>query len=290
MTPTAVVLGAAGQLGQELVSEFSRRGFHVHSVTRQDLDITQAAEVERRLAELDPQVVLNAAAYNLVDVAEQDPVAAYTVNALAVRNLAVACRQIDAQLVHYSTDYVFDGLAERPYRETDPPHPLGAYAVSKLAGELYARAYLDRVLILRVAVVFGAGARNTPRGNFIETMLKKAAEQKENGKPILVVSDQASSPTYVPLIAQRTADLVERDANGLFHCGGGAPVSFYDYARLIFRLAGLEPDLQPTSSRQFRAPARRPQYSPLENAAMAELGLPPMPPLEECVADYLARR
>jgi dTDP-4-dehydrorhamnose reductase len=290
MSQKAVILGAAGQLGQELAAVFTQRGYDVHGVTRQDLDITEPAAVEQRLAAIDPQVVVNAAAYNLVDVAEQDPVSAFNVNALAVRNIAMACRQIDAQLIHYSTDYVFDGESDRPYREDDPPHPLSAYAVSKLAGELYARAYLDHALIVRVAVVFGPGARLTPRGNFIETMLKKSAEQRDSGKPILVVNDQASSPTYAPLIAERTADLVERGARGVVHCGGGTPVSFYDYAALIFRCAGLNPDFQPTSSRQFRAPARRPRYSPLENARMAELGLDPMPPLEECVRRYLSQR
>lgn len=268
------------------MAEFRRRGYEVHGFTRQQLDIGNMEAVESALAALDPGLVLNAAAYNMVDLAESQPEDAYRANGLAARNLAMACRQIDAQLVHYSTDYVFDGELRRPYTEADAPHPLSAYAVSKLAGEFYARAYLDHALIMRVAVVFGPGGRQTARGNFVETMLKKAAE----GKPLLVVNDQTATPTYAPQIAARTADLVERQVNGIVHCGGEQPVTFYDYAKLILRSAGIDVPIEPVSSRTFRTPARRPAYSALDNARMRELGFPKMPPLEENIAAYLARR
>ena len=137
------IFGSGGQLGVELKSEFSRRGWQVVAFERSKVDITDPAAVEQALANADPSVVVNSAAYNQVDVAEKEPVAAYQANALAVRNLALACRQIDARLIHFSTDYVFDGRAGRAYTEEDETHPLGAYAVSKLAGELYARAYVD---------------------------------------------------------------------------------------------------------------------------------------------------
>src|SRR5690242_14416050 len=135
MSRRAVVFGASGQLAGELVRELKGRKYSVTGLTREEVDITDGAAVENALARLDPQVVFNAAAYNRVDVAEKEPQAAFLINALAVRNLALACRQIDARLVHFSTDYVFDGEADQPYVEDDPPHPLGAYAVSKLAGE-----------------------------------------------------------------------------------------------------------------------------------------------------------
>ena len=171
------------------------------------MDITDPSAVERALAQYDAEVVFNAAAYNQVDVAEKEPQAALLVNALAVRNLALACRQMDAQLVHFSTDYVFDGCARHPYVEDDPPHPLGAYAVSKLAGELYAQAYLERVLVVRTSGVFGPGGLATARGNFVELMLRLAA----SGQPIRVVEDHVASPTFAPLLAARTIDLVERN-------------------------------------------------------------------------------
>jgi len=174
VTSRAVVFGSGGQLGQELCAELRKRGYEVRGYERRQIDVCDGAKVEEALAEFDPAVVFNAAAYNQVDVAEREPQAAYMANALAVRNLAVACRQVDARLVHYSTDYVFDGTLGRPYHETDATHPLGAYAVSKLAGELYAHAYLDRPLIIRTSGVYGPAGRNTNRGNFLELMLRLA--------------------------------------------------------------------------------------------------------------------
>ena len=147
MAEKAVVFGCLGQLGVELMAELGRRGYEVLGTDRGDLDITERERVERYLAELDPKVVFNAAAYNQVDVAEEEPQAAFIANALAVRNVALGCRQTNAVLVHYSTDYVFDGRLGRPYTEQDAPHPLGAYAVSKLAGELYAQAYIEAPLV-----------------------------------------------------------------------------------------------------------------------------------------------
>ncbi len=286
MPAKVLIFGAAGQLGVELVNEFRRRGHKVRGLDRASVDITDAARVEQSVADFDPQVVVNAAAYNQVDVAEQEPQAAFAVNALAVRNIALACRQNGAVFVHFSTDYVFDGRAGRPYTEDDPPHPLGAYAVSKLAGEYFAQAYLDDALIIRTSGVFGPGGLRTARGNFIELMLRLA----QSGQPIRVVADHYASPTFAPLLAARTADLVERGQNGLFHIGGGTAISWFDFAKLIFRVAGLSPELRPTSEREYRTAARRPKYSALSNARIEQLGLAPMPPLEEAVAAYFALR
>ena len=177
------LFGSKGQLGVELKSEFAARGYEVACFERSTVDITDAAAVERIIASVDPALVVNAAAYNQVDLAETEPLAAFQVNALAVRNLALACRNSDAQLVHFSTDYVFDGQAGRPYREEDPTHPIGAYAVSKLAGELYARAYLDTPLIIRTSGVFGPGGMDTARGNFVELMLRLAAQNAQKTTP-----------------------------------------------------------------------------------------------------------
>lgn len=280
------LFGSGGQLGVELLAEFSSRGYEVACFPRSAVDITDAAAVERSLAGCDPAIVLNAAAYNQVDVAEKEPLAAFQVNALAVRNLATACRNVDAQLVHFSTDYVFDGLAGRAYREEDPTRPLGAYAVSKLAGELYARAYLETPLIIRTSGVFGPGGLETARGNFVELMLRLAVQNN----PIRVVEDHVASPTYAPALAARTADLVERGANGIFHAGGGAPISWYDWAAMIFETAGLKPPLKPTNEREFRTAARRPRYSALSNSKMESLGIAPMPALKVAIQDYLTAR
>ena len=270
----------------ELVREFTERGYKVSGFDRASVDIGDAARVEHTLAQADPALVLNAAAYNQVDVAEKEPQPAFVANALAVRNLAMACRQLDARFVHFSTDYVFDGMAGRAYTEQDEPHPLGAYAVSKLAGEFYARAYLERPLIIRTCGVFGPGGLKTARGNFVETMLRLAATQK----PIRVVEDHVASPTYSPLLAARTADLVERGQHGIFHVGGGAPISWFDFAATIFRVAGMNPELQPTNEKEYRTPARRPKYSVLSNGKMESCGVAPMPPIEKAVELYMQAR
>jgi dTDP-4-dehydrorhamnose reductase len=286
MDKRALIVGSGGQLGVELVREFANRGYHVAGFQRSELDITDPARVEQAVASFDPAVVINAAAYNQVDLAEKEPQAAYLANSFAVRNLAMACRQNDALLVHFSTDYVFDGAKREPYVETDPTHPLGAYAVSKLAGELYAQAYLEEPIVIRTSGVFGPGGLRTARGNFIELMLRLARENQT----IRVVEDHVASPTYAPILAARTADLIERGARGLFHIGGGTPISWYDYAALIFRLAGLKPELRATSEREYRTAARRPKYSALSNARVESLGIEPFPPLEAAVRSYLQFR
>lgn len=280
------IFGSGGQLGVELLAEFRSRGFEVAGFERTTVDITDQAQVEKALAQFDPAVVINAAAYNQVDVAEKEPQAALAVNALAVRNLAMACRQMDARLVHFSTDYVFDGLDGRAYTEDDVPHPLGAYAVSKLAGEMFARAYLDRPLIIRTSGVFGPGGFLTARGNFVEMMLRLAAQ----GQTVRVVEDHVASPTFAPSLAARTADMVEKKIEGIVHAGGGEPISWFEWAVKIFRAAGLNPPLKPTSEREFRTAARRPKYSALSNGKMESLGIAPMPSLDEAIRQYLETR
>ncbi len=281
-----MVFGCQGQLGMELVTAFTKRGYRVAGFGRSQVDISEAAQVEQALAQEDPAIVINAAAYNQVDAAESEPARAMSANGLAVRNLAVSCRQHDARLVHFSTDYVFDGTAGRAYVEEDATHPLGAYAVSKLAGEWYAQAYLENPLIIRTSGVFGPGGLKTARGNFVELMLRLAANQQ----PIRVVHDHVASPTYAPLLAERSVDLVDRGMGGLFHAGGGQPISWFDYASMIFRIAGVHPELKPTNEREFLTAARRPKYSALLNTKMEACGLEPFPPLETAVQLYMEAR
>lgn len=291
-TKKAVVFGCRGQLGIELVNVFTNRGYQVTGFDRAQVDIADSAQVDQAFAREDPAIVINAAAYNQVDIAEKEPAPAMIANGLAVRNLAMCCRQHDARLVHFSTDYVFDGTAGRAYTEDDVPHPLGAYAVSKLAGEIYAQAYLDHPLIIRTSGVFGPGGLKTARGNFIELMLRLAASQQTGSTktPIKVVDDHFASPTYAPLLAARSADLVDRGLTGVFHVGGGQAISWFDYACMIFRIAGVHPEVKPTNEREFRTAARRPKYSALSNGKMERYGIGPFPPLETAVQLYMEAR
>jgi dTDP-4-dehydrorhamnose reductase len=280
------IFGAEGQLGIELKAEFLKRGCDVEGFGRHHADITDSAAVESLIARIRPECVLNAAAYNKVDDAEKQPETAFQVNALAVRNLATACKQVGAQLVHFSTDYVFDGEAGRPYVEEDETHPLGAYAVSKLAGELYARVYLESALVIRTASVYGPAGQYTKHGNFVEAMLRKAATRE----PIRLLTDLAVSPTFAPALASRTADLVERNATGVFHLSGSEAISPYEWGVRIFDAAGLNVELHRTNANGYRTPARRPRYSALSNAKAEHLGVPRMPSLDDCLRSYMEAR
>src|SRR6185437_1257358 len=157
---------------------------------------------------------------------------------------------------------------------------------SKLAGDMYARAYLDRPLIIRTSGVFGPGGLDTARGNFVELMLRLASHDQ----PIRVVEDHVASPTFAPALAARTADLFERKAHGIVHAGGGTPLSWYDWAVKIFEAAGVHPRLKATNEREFRTAARRPKYSALSNAKIESMGIAPMPSLDDSIRTYLEMR
>lgn len=282
----ALVLGARGQLGTELMRVLAARGHSAAGLGREELDITRADLVEQAMRLHKPDWLINAAAYNQVDVAEREPLAAMQANGLAVHHMAVCCRDSAATLLHFSTDHVFDGRKPTAYTEEDLPHPLSAYGVSKLAGELYAQAYLEKLYVVRTAGVFGPAGRTTNRGNFVELMLRMAAE----GRAIRVVEDFYASPTYAPALAARSIDLLERKAPfGLYHIGG-SEISWYAYALTIFAQAGIHAEISPTNEREYTTPARRPKHSVLSNAKMEAAGLAPMPPLEQCIREYLKAR
>lgn len=282
----ALVLGAGGQLGAEIVDELRRRNHVTTALGRRQLDITNPAAVEAAFQEHRPQWVVNCAAYNKVDLAEKEPDIAMKVNGLAVRTLAVACQDTGATLLHFSTDHVFDGAKNEPYVEEDAPNPPSSYAVSKLAGELYARALCESLYVVRVAGVFGPAGRYTRHSNFPELILRKARE----GAPLRVVDDFFATPTYAPALAARCIDLLGCAPHGLYHIGGGTKLSWYRYALKILESAGLEADIQPTNHENYPTPARRPPQAALSNAKVEGLGLDPMPSLEEALRDYMERR
>jgi dTDP-4-dehydrorhamnose reductase len=282
----ALVLGAGGQLGAEIVDELHRRNHVATALGRRQLDITNPAAVDASFQEHQPQWVVNCAAYNKVDLAEKEPETAMKINGLAVRTLAVACQDTGATFLHFSTDHVFDGAKRAPYTEEDAPNPPSSYAVSKLAGELYARALCESLYVVRVAGVFGPAGRFTRHSNFPELILRKAQE----GAPLRVVDDFFATPTYAPALASRSLDLLERAAQGLYHIGGGTSISWYHYALKILEVAGLEADIQPTNKENYPTPARRPRQAALSNAKVEKLGLAPMPSLDDALRDYMKQR
>ncbi|HEU4370953.1 MAG TPA: dTDP-4-dehydrorhamnose reductase [Methylomirabilota bacterium] len=288
--PTApvrcVLIGAAGQLGFDLARTFDLPGELVR-LTRADLDLTDDSAIEHALRALRPSHVLNAAAYNLVDRAEDERELAFAVNARAVGTLASVCRALGATLVHFSTDYVFDGTKATPYQEDDPPNPLSVYAASKLAGERLALEGGHGAFVVRLCGLFGVGrSASSARANFVETMLRLARE----GRPIRVVRDQVLAPSYTRDIAPKVWRLLTRGAPGLYHLTSAGQTSFYDFAREIFRLSGLTPDLTAVTAAEFGARARRPAYSVLACARLAALGEDDLRPWDAALAAYLRER
>ncbi len=282
-----IVLGAGGQLGYELVAELRARGHDVIALGRDQLDITDPDRVARGVGQHSADWVINSAAYNKVDLAEKEPAEAMEVNGLAVRSLAVACREADATFVHFSTDHVFDGTKTEPYTEADPPSPPSTYAVSKVAGELYARICCDKRYLFRVAGVFGPAGRYTRHGNFPELILRKARE----ASPLKVVEDFFAVPTYAPALASRVIDVLEKKIPfGLYHIGGGVSISWYHWALKILDQTGLRAEIQPTNHREYKTTAQRPRHAGLSNAKIEAAGISPMPSLDDALTDYLRRR
>jgi len=281
-----VVIGATGQLGSDLVRTFDRPGELVPLGSR-DLDILDAASARSTLEDLRPTCVLNAAAYNLVDRAEDERQRAFALNAEAVGALAAVCQALGALFVHFSTDYVFDGRKRTPYLESDSPAPLSAYGESKLAGERLALERCEQTVIFRVSGLFGvAGSSSKGRTNFVETMLRLARE----GKPLHVVADQVLGPSYTLDMARKIWTVLPKVAHPIYHLTSAGHTSWYDFARRALELAGVRADLTPVTAAEFGARARRPAYSVLAHAHLAALGEDDLRSWDAALAAYVAER
>jgi dTDP-4-dehydrorhamnose reductase len=276
--PGLVIIGSTGMLGRELVAAGRRRDVRVRGIPGpEDLDITDAGAVVRALENEGSMVVVNATGYTDVDGAEADPDEADRVNRAGPANLARTCRAIGALLVHYSTDYVFDGRASRPYRVDDAPNPISTYGRTKLDGE---RAVIESGcshLLVRTSWLFAPHGRN-----FVRTILDLATR-----RPTLeVVDDQHGRPTYAPDLARITLDLVERGARGTFHAANAGHCTWYELATAIVEQAGLDCDIRPCATSAHPRPACRPESGILDLAETAALLGEPRPwteALAECL-------
>lgn len=283
-----VVVGAAGQLGRELLACLPRA--EVVGLTRADVDLTDLTALPNVLSAHRPDVVVNATAENRVDWVEDHIAEAMTVNAHAVEVMAQACRRLDATLLHVSTDYVFDGRQTHPYRETDAPNPQSAYARSKLAGE-HAAATTARHIVLRVAGLYAHGGARGKGGSFIDKILAQA----QAGNPLRVVADQVTAPTWARDVAHAIARLLPRwhagDAPpGLYHMTNAGACSWHAFAQAIVAQAGLDVGVEPISSATLNAPAARPAYSVLANERLAAIGAPPLRAWDDALRAYLLER
>lgn len=276
------VVGAAGQLGRALVRRLGNRAI---PVTRTALDITAGDAVHAAIAHLQPDVVINCAAWTAVDAAEQDPQGCLAVNATAVGHLAKACADRGVRFVQISTDYVFgaDRARTTPYRESDVPGPLNAYGVSKLAGEEAARACSDHVVI-RTCGLYAASPDGPIRGrNFLDTMRVLATTKPE----VRVVADQICTPSYVPHVAEGILRLLATGAIGTFQVVNEGQTSWYDLACELFQRAGIATRVIPIESSAYPSPVERPRYSVLDTSAFAATTRFRLPSWQAGVVDYL---
>src|SRR5262245_26082414 len=275
------LLGANGQLGQDL--QLHLKPHDVQAFTRKEFDVTDHERVRAELMKTRPEVILNTTAYHRVDDCESHADLAYAVNALAVLNLIRVANDLDALLVHVSTDYVFDGKARQPYTERSEPFPLSVYANSKLAGELLVRTMAKKYVLIRTCGLYGIAGSQGKGGNFVRTMLAKA----QRGERIAVVDDQVVTPTYTLDLANQIARVLPAEQFGLFHMTNEGSCTWYEFARATFELSGLAVDLSPITSDLYKTPAIRPRYSVLENARLKELGLNQMRHWRDALAAYL---
>jgi dTDP-4-dehydrorhamnose reductase len=278
------IIGADGQLGSELIKTLS--GEELVPLFYPDFDITRPEEMRAVLRRLKPEVVINTAAFHRVDECEDNPQTSFLVNATAVRDLALTALELGSILVHFSTDYVFDGKKGRPYVEEDQPNPLSVYAVSKLAGEFFIRSLLERYFLVRTCGLYGEASSREKGYNFVDRMIALALEEKT----IRVISDQWVTPTSAAELAERIAELVQTPHYGLYHLTNEGECTWLQFAQQIFLLAGIDARLEPVDSREFGARAPRPLYSVLENRNAKDIGLTAFSPWPEALKGYLAQK
>lgn len=276
----ALVTGAGGLLAHALVPVLRTAGWVVTALGRLDLDITDPAQCVAAIEGHD--LVVNTAAYTAVDAAESDECAAFAVNAVGAANVARACSLARARLVHISTDYVFDGLATQPYAVDHPVAPLSAYGRTKAAGEWAVRALCPASWVIRTAWLYGAGGPN-----FVSTMLRLAGEREV----ISVVDDQMGQPTWTVDLADLVVRLVESDAPyGVHHGTSAGQATWFDFARAIFDVSGLDPErVQPTSSINYPRPAPRPAWSVLSHGSLEAARVSPIGDWRQGVTAYVGR-
>ncbi|MCI5509713.1 MAG: dTDP-4-dehydrorhamnose reductase [Eubacterium sp.] len=276
----ALVTGVKGQLGHDVMNELAKRGYEGVGVDVEEMDITDAAAVDRVIKESHVDSVVHCAAWTAVDAAEDNVEICRKVNALGTENIAKVCKELDIPMIYFSTDYVFDGQGTRPWEPDDPVvEPLNVYGLTKFEGEQAVEKYLDKYYIVRIAWVFGVNGKN-----FIKTMLNLG----KTHDTLTVVNDQVGTPTYTYDLSRLVVDMLEKQEYGKYHVTNeGGYISWYDFAKEIFRQAGMDVTVNPVSSDAYPAKAKRPANSRLEKKKLDEHGFDRLPTWQDALARYL---
>lgn len=275
-----LVTGANGQLGKDLVKLLEERQHKVYAMGRNEMDITDLEQCREVIGRYRPDAVIHGAAYTAVDLAETEPDAAYRINAVGTRNVAVASAEAGAKLVYISTDYVFDGTAETPYNEYDNTNPITVYGKSKRAGEQAVQTLSDRYFIVRTSWVYGLHGNN-----FVKTMLRLGREKDR----LKVVSDQVGSPTYTVDLSAFLEELVQTDKYGIYHASNSGICSWYEFANAIFEESGLSKSVivEPCTTEQYPRPAPRPKYSVMDHMSIRTNDFADLPAWRDALGRFL---
>lgn len=273
------VTGVKGQLGYDVVNELEKRGHTAVGVDIEELDITDAAAVDKMITEAAPEAVIHCAAWTAVDAAEDNEEKCRQVNVNGTENIAKICKKLNCKMMYISTDYIFDGKGIRPWEPDDPvTTPLNVYGQTKYEGELAVRNNVEKFFIVRIAWVFGKGK------NFIKTMLNLGKTHDH----LTVVNDQYGTPTYTYDLARLLVDMIETDKYGNYHATNeGGYITWYDFACEIFRQVGMDVDVEPVSSAQYAAKAKRPENSRMNKQKLVDNGFELLPDWKDALRRYL---
>lgn len=279
-----VVIGGNGQLGSDVVRAFADNGDDARALSHEHIEISNWDSVANCVQELCPDFIVNTSAMHHVETCEREVQRSFEVNALGARNLALVARQVQATVIHVSTDYVFDGSKHAPYVEEDAPLPLNVYGCSKLAGEHFIRTIAPKHFVLRTSAIYGKQPCRAKAGlNFVELMLKLARERGE----VRVVDSEFVTPTPTVQLAQQIVVLSRCEYYGLYHATAEGSCSWFEFAREIFAITGTPVTLTPAKVGDFPIKVPRPTYSVLENHALKSRGLNIFEPWQSGLRDYL---
>lgn len=273
-----LVTGVKGQLGYDVVKELEKRGMEAIGVDIEEMDITDAASADKVIKEASPDAVIHCAAYTAVDAAEDNVELCRKVNAEGPQNIANVCKELDIKMIQISTDYVFDGEGTRPWEPEDERRPLSVYGQTKYEGELAVQNTLEKYFIVRIAWVFGINGKN-----FVKTMLNLGKTHDR----LTVVNDQYGSPTYTFDLARLLVDMVQTDKYGVYHATNEGICTWYEFACEIFRLAGLDVKVEPVTSDQYPAKAKRPSNSRMSKDKLVENGFEKLPTWQNALERYI---
>lgn len=274
-----LVTGVKGQLGYDVVKELEKRGMEAVGVDIEEMDITDAASVDKVIKDAAPDAVIHCAAYTAVDAAEDNEELCRKVNADGPRNIAKVCKELDIKMIQISTDYVFDGQGERPWEPDDACGPQSVYGQTKYEGEQAVQEILDKYFIVRIAWVFGINGKN-----FVKTMLNLAKTRDT----LTVVNDQFGSPTYTYDLAKLLVDMVQTDKYGIYHATNEGICSWHEFACAIFEMAGIKMNVLPVSSAEYAAKANRPYNSRMSKDKLEENGFDRLPTWQDALKRYIA--